>query len=323
MKQKITEIMFLNQIKKSVALTIVGLVSVVHSFSQAQQHFSMYYIQPSIVNPAAMGMFDNINGAVVFNKQLVGFDNSPLYLQADVSFPVGKTGLYLGPSILHDRIGVFDKTRVGVNIAYRIKLNLKHYLTFGINGAAEVANGRLPDSNPADPTDPVFSSGIVGIWNPDIKIGAHYFTDNVYVGFNVGNIFVNKFWDTGSGATNEIRVNADDMHYYLMGGWQKRFGNWRIRPNALIKFIPGSPLQIDVNANATYKDMIGFGVSYRTVNTLVFNANYTLNKFLVIGYAFNWGLGYESRTNYTGHEVLIAFRVNNSKRIIPVDIPRF
>lgn len=316
--------MFFNQLKKSISLTIVALVSVVYLSGQAQQHFSMYYMQPSIINPAAMGQYDNINGAVVFNKQLVGFDNSPLYIQADIGIPVGKTGLYLGPSILHDRIGVFDKTRIGINIAYRIKLNLKHYLTFGLNGAAEVANGRLTDANPLDPTDPAFYSNINGIWNPDIKIGAHYFTDNFYIGFNVGNIFVNKFWDTGSGATNEIRVNADDMHYYLMGGWQKKFGpNWRIKPNALIKFIPGSPLQIDINANAVFKDMIGFGISYRTVNTLVFNANYTLNKFLVIGYAFNWGLGYESRTNYTGHEVLIAFRVQNTKRIIPVDVPRF
>lgn len=313
-----------HQLKISISLTMVLLWSVVRLFAQEQQHFSMYYIQPSIINPAAMGMFDNINGAVVFNKQLVGFDNSPLYIQGDLSFPVGKTGLYLGPQILHDRIGVNDKTRVGLNIAYRVKLSLKHYLTFGLNAAAVVANGRLTDAEPIDPTDPVFFSNINGIWNPDIKIGAHYFTDNVYVGFNVGNIFVNKFWDTGSGPTNEIRVNADDMHYYLMGGWQKRFGpHWKFKPNALIKFIPGSPLQIDVNANAVFKDMLGFGLSYRTVNTLVFNANYTLNQFLVIGYAFNWGLGYESRTNYTGHEVMIAFRVKNSKRIIPVDVPRF
>ncbi len=316
--------MFLNRLRKSISLTIVSVVSMMYITAQEQQHFSMYYIQPSMINPAAMGQYDNINGALTFNKQLVGFDKSPLYLQLDLSIPIGKTGLYLGPTILHDRIGVFDKTRVGVNIAYRIKLNLKHYLTFGLNGSAVVANGSLGSVATNNLGDPSFSSNINGIWNPDIKIGAHYFTDNFYIGFNVGNIFVNKFFDTGSGATNEIRVNGADMHYYLMGGWQKRFGpNWKIKPNALIKFIPGSPLQIDINANAVFKDMIGFGLSYRTVNTLVFNANYTVNKFLVIGYAFNWGLGYESRTNYTGHEVLLAFRVQSSKRIIPVDVPRF
>jgi len=316
--------MILNKIKRSISLTIVSIVGIFSANAQDQQFFSMYYVQPSIINPAAMGQYDNINGALVFNKQLVGFNNSPLYLQLDVGIPIGKTGLYLGPQILHDRIGAFDKTRVGINIAYRVKLSLKHYLSFGLNGAAVVANGRLGEVSVVDPSDPSFTSNINGIWNPDIKIGAHYFTDNFYIGFNVGNIFVNKFFDTGSGPTNEIRVNAADMHYYLMGGWQKKFGpNWKIKPNALIKFVPNSPLQIDVNANVVFKDMLGFGVSYRTVNTLVFNANYTFNKFLVIGYAFNWGLGYESRTNYTGHEVLLAFRVQNSKRIIPVDVPRF
>jgi type IX secretion system PorP/SprF family membrane protein len=316
--------MFLKNFKRSVSLGIVSLLGGMHLFAQEQQHFSMYYVQPSIINPAAMGAYDNINGALVFNKQLIGFENSPLYLQLDVGIPVGKTGLYLGPQILHDRIGAFDKTRVGINVAYRVKLNLKHYLTFGLNMAAVVANGRLGEVTVINPSDPSFTSNINGVWNPDIKLGAHYFTDNFYIGFNVGNIFVNKFWDTGSGPTNEIRVSAVDMHYYLMGGWQKRIGpNWKIKPNALIKFIANSPLQIDINANAVYKDQFGFGLSYRTVNTLVFNTNYTINKFLVIGYAFNWGLGYESRSNYTGHEVLLAFRVQNAKRIIPVDVPRF
>lgn len=316
--------MFFNRLKNATALSIILLLSATYLAAQDQQHFSMYYIQPSIINPAAMGQYDNINGALVFNKQLVGFENSPLYIQLDMGIPIAKTGLYLGPTILHDRIGAFDKTRLGLNIAYRIKLSLKHYLTFGINGSAVVANGRLGEVSGIDPGDPSFTSNINGIWNPDIKIGAHYFTDNFYIGFNVGNIFVNKFFDTGSGATNEIRVNGSDMHYYLMGGWQKRFGaNWKIKPNALLKYAPGSPLQIDINANLIFKDMIGFGLSYRTVNTLVFNANYTINKFLVIGYAFNWGLGYDTRSNYTGHEIMLAFRVQNSKRIIPVDVPRF
>lgn len=316
--------MILNRFKKSISLTIVSMVGALYLNAQDQQHFSMYYVQPSIVNPAAMGMYDNINGALVGNYQLAGFSNNPLYFQLDIGIPVGKTGLYVGPTILHDRIGVFDKTRMGVNIAYRIKLSFKHYLSFGLNGSAVVANGRLGEVSTTDPSDPSFTSNINGIWNPDIKIGAHYFTDNFHIGFNVGNIFVNKFWDTGSGATNEIRVNGSDMHYYLMGGWQKRIGpNWKIKPNALIKFIPGSPLQVDVNANVIFKDMLGFGVSYRTINTLVINANFTISKVLIIGYAFNWGLGYESRTNYTGHEILIAFRAKNPKRIIPVDCPRF
>lgn len=319
--------MIFKKLKKTISLTIGSLVSVLYVSAQDQQHFSLYYMQPSIINPAAMGIYDHVNGALTFNYQLAGFTNNPLYMQLDVGIPIGKTGLYLGPSVLHDRIGAFDKTRVGLNIAYRIKLSMKHYLTFGLNGAAVVANGSLGTVGTGtgmNPGDPAFTSNINGIWSPDIKIGAHYFTDNFFVGFNVGNIFVNKFWDTGSGATNEIRVNASDMHYYLMTGWQKKIGpNWRIKPNALIKFVPNSPLQIDVNVNAVFKNTLGFGISYRTINTMVLNANFTISKVIVIGYAFNMGMGFSNRTEYTGHEVMLAFRVQNAKRIIPVDVPRF
>lgn len=320
--------MIFKRLKKSISLTIGSLLSVGYLSAQDQQHFSLYYMQPSIINPAAMCIYDHVNGALTGTYQLSGFTNNPAYFQLDVGIPVGKTGLYLGPSALYDRIGAFNRVRVGLNIAYRIKLSMKHYLSFGINGAAVVANGDLfnmvGNQPGVDPGDPSFLSGVNGVWNPDIKIGAHYFTDNFYVGFNVGNIFVNKFWDTGSGATNEIRVNATDMHYYLMTGWQKKIGpSWRIKPNALIKYIPNSPLQFDINMNAVFKNTFGFGLSYRSINTLVVNANFTIAKVFVIGYAFNWGLGYESRSNYTGHEVLLAFRIQNPKRIIPVDVPRF
>lgn len=312
-----------NIIKILVLSYIIGTSSV-KIFAQDQEHFTMYYIQPSVINPAAMGMFENANGALFFNKQLAGFANSPLYLNLDVNVPIGKTGLIIGLNGVHDRVNVVDKTKIGLSFAYRIKLNLKNYLTFGLTGSTFVQNGLFSNSQVLDGTDPVFLNNVTGVWSPDIKIGAHYFTDNFSVGYNVGNIFVNRFLTTGTGPQNDIQVDATQMHHYLQTAFQFKLSpDWKLRPSALFKFIPGAPLQIDINANVLFKESLGFGLSYRTLSTLAVNLNYTFNRSFVIGYAFNMGLGFENRTNFTGHEVLLAFRINKTKKLIPVEIPRF
>ena len=51
--------------------------------------------------------------------------------------------------------------------------------------------------------------------------------------------------------------------------------------------------------------------------------NYTHKDMFTIAYAFNMGLGFGNRTNYTGHEVMLGFKIPQSKNRIPVDIPRF
>jgi len=302
------------------------LLAPMTAFAQDQPHFSLYMHQPSIINPAAMGSFDQINGAFFFNKQLAGFTNSPMVGFLDFGLPIGKSNAYVGFQASQDRIGVTTKTMFGGSFAYRIRLNMKHYLSLGLNLSANLVNSNLATVPTQDPNDPVFAQNTAAAWYPDIRLGAYYFADNVYAGFSIGNIFTNSliYPTGGGGGSSDIRVNGNDMHFYLTGGWQKKFGpHWKIRPSALIKLVPGSPMQIDINANAVFRDAFGFGLSYRTTSTLVANVSYTLNNYLIFGYAFNIGLAYRDHANFTGHEAMLAFRIKNPKRIVPVEVPRF
>lgn len=291
--------------------------------AQDQPHFSLYMYQPSIINPAAMGSFDEINGAMYFNKQMMGFDGSPMNGFLDFGAPIGKSNAYVGFQAQVQGIGVTNKTMFGGSFAYRLKLNMKHYLSLGLNFTANNIGSNLSSAPTTTPGDVVFSFN-ANAWYPDFKLGAYYFTDNAYAGFSVGNILTTSLRGDNSGQSSEIMVDASHMHLYFMGGWQKKFGpNWKIRPSALVKIVPNSPVQIDINAMAVFKDAFGFGLSYRTTSTLVFNLSYTLNEFLIFGYSFNMGLNYTDRANFFGHEAMIAFRVKNNKRIAPVEIPRF
>jgi len=90
-----------------------------------------------------------------------------------------------------------------------------------------------------------------------------------------------------------------------------------------MKYVPGAPLQIDVNAQVLYNKIVGFGFSYRTLNNLVVQINTYLGKNFRLGYGFNMGLGFRNNTQFTGHEVVLMYIGNRQKKKTGVSCPRF
>jgi hypothetical protein len=64
-----------------------------------------------------------------------------------------------------------------------------------------------------------------------------------------------------------------------------------------------------------YKEQIGLGVSYRTMNSINVLANYRVGKDFKIGYAFNTQLGAEiAQYNAGTHEIALIYGVGNNRR---------
>lgn len=296
---------------------------VLEVYAQEQPHYSLYMFRQQLVNPAALGSHDRINAGLLFNAQMIGFKGFPLVGSADVCLPIGKSGAVIGVQIGQDKIGATHKTSFGAGFAYRIRLHPKHYLSLGISASAFYTATDFNSLVVQNPNDPSLSQNFDSFWNPNIKLGAYYFTQNLYVGFSVGNVLNVKLPDS-SGTSPNIRATAEDIHFYLQAGWQKQFAkDWKIMPSVMWKQIVGSPTQLDVNLQFMYHDQVGFGASYRTLNTMLIHLNYTIKDMLTIGYAFNFGMGFSNRTDYTGHEVMLSFKAPKGKQRIPVDIPRF
>lgn len=308
---------------KKLILFYLFIVSLSWLHGQEQPHYSLYMFRQSVINPAALGTFDRISGALFFNAQMVGFKGAPLVGAVDVSFPIGKTGLVTGLFVQQDKIGATYKSTIGASIAYRIQLNPRNFLCFGLNANAYMINADFNQLNVQDPNDPLLNANFNTFWSPNFKLGAYYFRKNFYAGFAVGNILTVQLPNYLNPQAN-IDARFQDVHFYIQAGWQKKLGaQWKFQPSALVKQISGSPTQFDVNVQFLYHDAFGFGVSYRSLNTIMAQVNYTYKEYLTIAYAFNMGLGFQNRTNYTGHEIMLAFKVPKTKNRIPVDIPRF
>lgn len=292
-------------------------------WAQEQPHYSLYMLRQSLINPAALSTFDEVSGALFFNYKMVGFNGAPLVGALDVSVPVGKTGLTVGFLTQQDKIGATYKSTIGLNVSYRIRLNPKNYLAFGINGSAYMINANFNSLTVQNPIDPVLNSGFETFWSPNFKIGAYYFRKNFYLGYAVGNVLTVQLPNAQYSAP-QIQARFQDVHHYVQTGFQVHMGSyWKLQPSFLVKFVPGSPIQFDANLQFNYYDRVGFGVCYRSLNSALIHANVLIAKKFTIGYGFTMGFGFENRTNYTGHELMLGFKIPSTKNRIPVDVPRF
>jgi type IX secretion system PorP/SprF family membrane protein len=102
-------------------------------------------------------------------------------------------------------------------------------------------------------------------------------------------------------------------HYYLHGGYIFETGSdFKIEPSLLLKFMESGIFQIDINALATYKDMVDFGISYRSQDAIVFQVGYTLPEpKLFIGYAYDLVLNGMRNNTWGSHEILLTYTIGN------------
>lgn len=303
-------------------ISLLLLASTSAVFSQSRPHYSLYMLRQNIINPAAIGTNDVLSAAVIGNVQVTGFPNNPRTFGIDIVAPIGASGLVIGGNASQDEVGVNKRTNFGATVGYRLKLATDHYLTIGVNGMGVQYTSDFSGLPVNDATDPIYTQARFNGLTYDISAGLYYFTKNFYFGVGTMNLTTLSYRDISTKATTDIAVK--DMHMVVQTGYQyKMNADWKLMPSLLFKNIPGSPAQLDANLQLMYKNIFGFGPSFRTKNTGVFQVNYTINNTFTIGYSYNMGFGKKNYTNFTGHEVLLLFKAKKTKLRLPVDIPRF
>jgi len=77
-----------------------------------------------------------------------------------------------------------------------------------------------------------------------------------------------------------------------------------------MKFVESGIFQADINALLTYKDMVKFGISYRTQEAVSLQLGYK-NPDLFIGYAYDLVLSGMSGNTWGSHEILFTYSFDN------------
>lgn len=291
------------------------LVSVigVSSFAQQDPQYTQYMYNMSVINPAYVHDDpDLVNLGMFFRSQWVGSVGGPTTGTFFAHTPLARN-MEGGLTIVHDQIGdVVKETNAYADYAYILQLNDESKISFGIKAGATFFSTNFNGFVYSDPIpDQAFAENISRTF-PNIGTGVFYFTDTYYLGLSVPNLLKSKHLEDDSGIVSQA---TEDLHYFFTGGYVFDINeNLKFKPAIMAKGVSGSPIAIDLTANARFNDRFELGLAYRFGDAVSGLANFSISPSLRIGYAYDYTVNNLGRFNSGTHEIMVLFDISKLRK---------
>lgn len=309
----------MNRILIYITLSVISL----SGFAQNQFHMSQSMMYQPFINPAAIGSYNNLNGALFYKNQWTGFVGAPEIGGLSVNSPIKGSNHSVGFTFINDKIGISNNKDLSFMYAYKMKLNDKNYISLGLTGSMMMMQSNLANLDIIQGADPVFQANTPTYVMPNAKFGAYYFTNKFYAGFGIPNLMKNKI-ETNGIIKASTTFATDNIHFYIHSGYKFEINeDWDANASILLKEVSGAPLQIGLNGQFVYKELLGLGASYRTSKELVIMANYQITQELKLGYAYDFNMDDIGKYSSGTHEIILLFNIINDKVIPIIEVPRF
>lgn len=284
------------------AMALLGCMT--SGWAQQDAHYSQYMFNQLAFNPAYTGSRDALSATMVLRKQWLGFDGSPTTGNLNLHSPISNERHGIGFNFEHDRIGVTTQSNLALTYAYRIPVG-KGFLNLGLSAGMLQYKTRFSQINPVD-TDPSKPTADASAILPRAGAGAYFYTPKFYAGFSVPNLLAGRYFGSGN-QTAGIVASKQSMHMFgMIGAILGADKNVGFRPSAVFKYVPGAPMQIDVNATVFFAKVLGVGVGYRTSDALIFMLEFQSQRRFRAGYAFDMTLSPLKTFNSGSHELMIG-----------------
>ena len=223
----------------------IGLILLLWSWgapllwAQQEPYFSLYRYEFNRQNPAAIGVFDDLQAQLYLRSQWLGVDGAPESQGLSIAAPNNSSRLHLGFSLLNDKTFVEQHTQLLIDFSYALPMGQDRTLFLGLKAGATALNlqaGGLTTFDTA-PQDPMLinRSGFV----PNLGVGLFYRTINFYFSAAVPRLLNTERFSVEEG---QVALATDRPHFYL--SIARRFqlnSSWTFTPHFLLAAVEGAP----------------------------------------------------------------------------------
>lgn len=289
---------------------IIVTLAVFASASLAAQQlplYSQYYFNPFLYNPAMTGVAEQTQGFLVHRAQWTGIPGAPVTNALTLDGFIGDKNIGLGGAVFNDVQDINERLGIYSSYSYRLKINDDNRVTFGLS--VGFLDNRIDFSKVVvnDQSDPFLFSSLQRKSTLDASLGVMYSWKDLKVGISVPQIVGQqvKFASYNNRAYYQL-----NRHY--LGTAQYKFvvseaNKLSIDPLVMVRWVPNTPVQLDVNAILNWEDFGWFGVSYRMQYAVGVNARIKLFNSLSAGYAYDVILGNLGASAGVSHEFLLGY----------------
>jgi type IX secretion system PorP/SprF family membrane protein len=283
---------------------------------------NQHFFKPYLTNPALAGSQNNGNAALIYKKQLAGFDNSPNSQVISVDYPFSKSKIGVGINGFKDQNGSSSFIGFESTFAYHLMSGKKgtepqNGFSFGLS--ATYNQYRIDQSTlaPTEADDNIFNdeNKFINTY-PNANIGFNFYSSGFQLGASAYNIIPH---------VSPIFTNENDLQntfsVFLSSGVELKVkDNLVVRPNVLFRTQKNSDFQLDMMLDFKFISSPGSFFSFSPVfrnfgyaaltgrQSLGLNALISWHPF-VLGYQFDMPLSAVNDYSRGNHVFFLAYKL--------------
>lgn len=288
-------------------LISIGML-LVAAGARAQQDplYSMYMWNMMTVMPGYAGSADVLNVTALSRVQWASVSGAPTTHSLSGHAPINKRSLGLGMSLVRDQIGRTATTSFYSDIAYRIRLNPRTRLAFGLKAGADHVQINNTQVENTDPNDPTFAADLSGKVQPNFGFGMYLWSKRGYAGISAPKLLRNYFSTTSSdGIVSPFHQEA--THLFLTAGYVFPLGTVMFKPAMMVRATEGAPLSADLSANFLFAERFWLGCAYRYGAGAIAITSLQINDQFRVGYSYDMGFSNIAGRFGGAHEFMISY----------------
>lgn len=297
---------------KKIIITCLAAFGAFALTAQQDAMFTHYMYNTLGVNPGYAGSRDALTATLLHRNQWASFDGAPKTNTLTLHTPLFNDKVGVGFSFINDNVGPIKNNSINIDLAYRLPVNDKATLAFGLKGGANIMSGDLIELDLDEDQDNAFGQNIGSEFLPNFGFGLYYYTDKFYIGASAPKLLENDF-ETMQGVNTPGAAASQARHYFFIAGTVFDLTqSIKLKPTTFLKVTEAAPVELDLTGTLIFNDKFNAGLMWRSNDALGVLLGLNVTEQLMFGYSFDWSYrsdwnSVEKTIQRTSHEVMLRY----------------
>lgn len=275
-------------------------------FSQQLPHFSQYYLNDYLINPAVAGSRPYFEGKSAHRYQWEGITDAPRTYTLSVNGPTKNQKMGLGGYLFTDNVGPTRRTGANLSYAYHVRVSDKLKLGMGISAGVIqfMIDGSKITLRESD--DDIITNGVQSVLLPDAGFGLYLYHEKYYLGFSAPQLLNSRVTFFKDGRNPEGTLPS---HFFMSGGYKFKLAeDFVLEPSVFVKYVKPAPVQVEGTLRLIYQEKVWLAGTYRDKDAITASIGYLINNYFTVAYGFDFTT--TNLRNYSNgtHELLVGVR---------------
>jgi type IX secretion system PorP/SprF family membrane protein len=289
-----------------IVLTILFFSCIAWQKGNAQQetNYSQYFLNPMLINPATSGANEQTSIGINHKNQWSGMPGNPVNNTLTLGTYLYPANTGIGFRVFSDSRGIFKRISIDVPLAYHVKVAENSFLSLGL--APGIINQQIDFAriSGANTDDPLLLSGNLSHLAFSNSAGITYYSEKIEAGISIPHVISGKARYSENGKETSSAFERNFVTHFRYNA--RITEDIEIIPVVLLRAMPASSLQIDLNVYGQWKKSFFAGLTYRSGYAAAMTAGLRLKN---LAFAYSYDLVTSVNPYHLGlsHEISLVY----------------